>query len=72
MASAADRMRDMRARRRAVGLREIRLVVPDTRSPAVRRQIAEQVASLDPADEEAAMRWIEAVSEFDEPPISKT
>ncbi len=67
MASAAARMRSMRARRRNLGLREIRLVVPDARSAEVRQRIAEQVASLDPADEEEAMRWIEAVSEFDEP-----
>jgi hypothetical protein len=60
-------MRSMRARRRNLGLREIRLVVPDARSAEVRQRIAEQVASLDPADEEEAMRWIEAVSEFDEP-----
>ena len=72
MASAAERMRDMRARRRAVGLREIRLVVPDARNPEVRRKIAEQVASLDPDDEEAAMRWVEAVSEFDEPSTPET
>jgi hypothetical protein len=60
-------MRSMQARRRNLGLREIRLVVPDARSAEVRQRIAEQVASLDPADEEEAMRWIEAVSEFDEP-----
>ncbi len=67
MASAAERMRSMRARRRTVGLRKIRLVVPDARSAEVSRRITKQVASLDPADEEEAMRWIEAVSEFDEP-----
>jgi len=31
----------------------------------VRRRIAEQVAHLDRKDEEEALRWIEAVSEFD-------
>ena len=41
---------------------ELRFVLPDGRSAEVRRRIAEQVARLDPADEEAAMRWIEAVS----------
>jgi hypothetical protein len=67
MALAADRMKAMRARRRLRGLRELRLVVPDARSKTVRRSIAKQVAKLDRSDELAAMRWIEAVSEFDAP-----
>jgi hypothetical protein len=58
-------MKAMRERRRTRGLRELRLVVPDARSPAVRRRIAEQVAHLDLEDEEEALAWIEAVSEFD-------
>jgi len=58
-------MRAMRERRRAQGLRELRLVVPDPRSRTVRRRVAKQVADLDPAAEREAMRWIEAVSEFD-------
>jgi hypothetical protein len=47
------------------GLTELRLVVPDARLAAVRRRIAEQVARLDQEDEEKALAWIEAVSEFD-------
>ena len=65
MADAAERMKTMRERRRSRGLRELRLVVPDARSEAVRREIAEQSARLDREDEEEAMVWIEAVSEFD-------
>lgn len=65
MAQAAHRMRAMRARRRAQGLRELRLVVPDPHSRAVRRRVARQVTHLDRAAEGEAMRWIEAVSEFD-------
>jgi hypothetical protein len=65
MAGPAERMRAMRQRRRTRGLRELRLIVPDARSAAVRRRIAEQVARLDREDEEEALRWIEAVSEFD-------
>lgn len=65
MALAADRMRAMRERRRERGLRELRLVVPDARSRAVRRRVAKQVARLDRARELDAMRWIEAVAEFD-------
>ena len=65
MAEPAERMKAMRERRRTRGLRELRLVVPDARSAVVRRRIAEQVARLDQEDEEEALRWIEAVSEFD-------
>jgi hypothetical protein len=62
---AADRMRAMRERRRARGLRELRLIVPDARSNAVRRRVAKAVARLERASELDALRWIEAVSEFD-------
>ena len=65
MALVADRMRAMRERRRARGLRELRLVVPDARSRAVRRRVAKQVENLDRASELDAMRWIEAVAGFD-------
>ena len=59
-------MRMMRRRRRAQGLRELRLVVPDARSEAVRNRIAAQVAELSPQSEREALLWIEAVSEFDD------
>ena len=65
MALAADRMKAMRERRRARGLRELRLIVPDARSKQVRRRVAKQVAGLNRERELDAMRWIEAVSEFD-------
>jgi hypothetical protein len=65
MARAAERMKTMRERRRARGLRELRLVVPDARSKAVRRRVARQVAALDEAVELEAIRWVESVSEFD-------
>lgn len=65
MSAAAERMRSMRDRRRAGGMREVRLVVPDARSEAVRRRVAASVAALNRADEEEAMVWVEAVSEFD-------
>jgi hypothetical protein len=67
MAIPAERMRAMRDRRRERGLRELRLIVPDARSPAVRRRIARQVATLDMRREQEALGWIEAVAEFDEP-----
>jgi hypothetical protein len=65
MVEAAERMKAMRERRRVRGLRELRLVVPDARSKVVRRRVARQVAGLDRARELEALRWIEAVSEFD-------
>lgn len=67
MAQAAERMRAMRERRRAKGLRELRLIVPDPHARAVLRRVAKQVVSLDQSAEREAMRWIEAVSEFDAP-----
>jgi Antitoxin MazE-like len=65
MVLAANRMKAMRERRRALGLRELRLIVPDARSKAVRRRIAKEVAALDRSRELDALGWIEAVSEFD-------
>jgi len=66
MAQAAERMKAMRERRRERGLRELRLVVPDARSRAVRRRIAREVAALDRSRELEALKWIEAVAEFDD------
>jgi hypothetical protein len=63
--AAAERMRAMREQRQASGLGDLRLVVPDARSKAIRRRIAKEVAGLDRARELAALVWIEAVSEFD-------
>ncbi|MFA5976432.1 MAG: antitoxin MazE-like protein [Elusimicrobiota bacterium] len=65
MAQTAERMKAMRERRRARGLRELRLVVPDARSRAVQKHVAKQVAGLDRERESEAMRWTESVSEFD-------
>ena len=65
MVEAAERMKAMRERRRAQGLRELRLIVPDARSKAVRRRVARQVATLDRSRELEALKWIEAVAEFD-------
>lgn len=65
MAQAAERMKAMRERRRARGLRELRLIVPDARSKTVRRRVAKQVAALDRARELEAIKWTESISEFD-------
>ena len=65
MALPSDRMKSMRKRRKARGLRELRLIVPDARSKAVRRRIAMEVAGLEQSHESDALGWIEAVSEFD-------
>jgi hypothetical protein len=65
MAAPAERMKAMRDRRRAQGLRELRLVLPDARSLPVRRRMAKEVARLHRNDEDDALNWIEAVSEFD-------
>jgi len=65
MAEPAERMKLMRIRRQRRGLRELRLVVPDARSEAVRDRIAAQVAKLNRDSERDALLWIEAVSQFD-------
>jgi hypothetical protein len=65
MTLVAERMKAMRQRRSARGLRELRLVVPDARSRTVRRRVAKEVAGLDRTRELETLRWIEGVSEFD-------
>ena len=55
----------MRRRRRARGLRELRLIVANSHSRAVRRRVAKQVATLAPDRERNVLKWIESVSEFD-------
>jgi Protein of unknown function (DUF3018) len=67
MSGPAERMRQMRERRRERGLRDVRIIVPDARLASVRRRVAAQVARLIPNSEGNALSWIEAVSEFDAP-----
>lgn len=65
MNAPAERMRIMRERRRRRGLRELRLMVPDARSKAIRSRIAAQVARMSRDSELEALDWIEEVSEFE-------
>ena len=65
MALPGLRMKGIPERRSLRGLREVRLVVPDARSKAVRGRVAKQVAGLDRSREVAALCWIEAVAVFD-------
>ncbi len=67
MTATAERMKAMRERRRARGVREVRLALPDSRLQSVQRRVALQVAGLRRGDEDAALAWIEAVSDFDTP-----
>jgi Protein of unknown function (DUF3018) len=55
MAQASERMRAVRERRRAQGMRELRLIVPDARYTVVRRRIGRQAAKLDLGSEREAM-----------------
>ena len=57
--------RRAKERQRAPGRRELRLLVADPRSRAVRRRVAKQIAALDRDRERDALKWIESVSEFD-------
>ena len=65
MSAPAERMKMMRERRRRRGLRELRLVVPDSRLQSVRQRMAAEVAGLAQSAEDDALSWTEAVSEFD-------
>jgi hypothetical protein len=67
MSAPAERMRQMRERRRKRGLRDVRIIVPDARLASVRRRVAAQVSRLILSSEDEALTWIEAVSEFDAP-----
>jgi len=66
MAQPAERMRAFRERRVTRGVRELRMLIPDARIEAVRDRVAVQSARLSVLSEDDALRWIEAVSEFDE------
>ena len=67
MSKPAERMRQMRQRRPRQGLRELRILLRDSRLPSVRGRVADQVARVIPSREAEALSWIEAVSEFDGP-----
>lgn len=67
MSAPAERMRQMRERRRKRGVRELQIIVPNSRLTSVRRRVAAQVARLIPGREDEALSWIEAVSEFNSP-----
>ncbi|MDM9648809.1 hypothetical protein [Rhizobium sp. S163] len=47
-------------------VRKTRSAGLDTRDPEFRKLIAAQIAALDPEDEADAMRWIDAVSIFND------
>lgn len=64
--NAAERMKAMRQRRRSLGVREVRLNLPDARTALVKKRIARQVALLSKSYEDEALSWTEAVSEFDD------
>ena len=52
MSAPAERMRQMRERRRKRGLRDVRIIVLDARLASVRRRVAAQVARLIPSSED--------------------
>jgi len=57
MAGAAERMKRMRARRRASGLREIRMSLPDALSEAIVSNTAITVAALDETAKSDSLSW---------------
>jgi hypothetical protein len=59
-----DKFRAYRARKKAAGLREIRMWVPDVRSKEFWEQSVRESAALrGHPSEEDTMRWIEAMQE---------
>ena len=46
--------------------RQVRMTLPNPRSEKVRRRVANSVTRLNRSQEADALRWSEAVSEFDE------
>ena len=48
------------------GKRQVRITLPNPRSEKVRKRVANSVARLNRSQEADALRWVEAVSEFDE------
>ena len=48
------------------GNRQVRMTLPNPRSEKVQRRVANSIARLNQSQEADALRWIEAVSEFDE------
>jgi hypothetical protein len=61
---SAERSRRYRERKRAQGLRLVRVWVPDHRSPAYEARLAEQAAAIAGSPEEReALRWIEQAAD---------
>jgi hypothetical protein len=44
---------------------EIRAFIPDVNDPEAQARLKAAIAALDPDDEAEALRWIEAVSDYD-------
>jgi hypothetical protein len=57
-----DKFRAYRARKKAAGLREVRMWVPDVRLESVRAEIAQQAALLDHSDDARTVNaWADAM-----------
>ena len=65
--AASQKMRQYRSRMRQKGLRPVQIWVPDTRSPAIARELARQsrLASRSP-DEQEVMAFLDEVRDWDE------
>jgi hypothetical protein len=57
-----DKFRRFRARKKAQGLREVRMWVPDVRSPEFQARLKEQMEAINASQSEReVMDWIEEV-----------
>jgi len=66
--SAADRMRALRQRRKEKGLKEVRILVPDSSTPEFQARLKaelEWIKTHGQAEEEAVMEMIEANTAWD-------
>ena len=58
-----DKYRAYRARKKAAGLRELRIWVPDVNAPGFQKRLDEQAARINAsADEKDVLDWCEAMT----------
>lgn len=59
---AKERVRRYRQRRKAMGMKELRMWVPDTKLPRVREEAKKQsILASQAREEEEIMNWIEEI-----------
>jgi hypothetical protein len=63
MNAPTDKFRRYRAKKKAQGLREVRLWVPDVHAPGFQERLDREIAAINASEDEAAvLRWCEAAA----------